>query len=146
MGKRHLLFWVFCISMSVVSFSVFGSKTAWTQPTTHTVAKGDTLESICIRYYGNRDLLPKLWKKNPYVTNPSRLQTGDITQERGSCQAAENDHRRLACELLTQRERLTGFVKSSHIWQGITLVRKSVRNRGQRKGGEGESRKYGSHD
>ena len=78
MGKRHLLFWVFCISMSVISFSVFGSKAAWTQPTTHTVAKGDTLESICIRYYGNRDLLPKLWKKNPFVTNPARLQTGDV--------------------------------------------------------------------
>lgn len=76
--KRHLLFWAFCISVSLFSFSVFGSIAAWAQPSTHTVIKGDTLENICVRYYGNRDLLPKLWKKNPFVTNPARLQIGDV--------------------------------------------------------------------
>ena len=64
--------------MSIFSFSVFGSIAAWAQPSTHTVVKGDTLENICIRYYGNRDLLPKLWKMNPFVTNPARLQVGDV--------------------------------------------------------------------
>ena len=76
--KRHLLFWAFWIGVSIFSFSVFGSTAAWAQPSTHTVVKGDTLENICIRYYGNRDLLPKLWKMNPFVTNPARLQVGDV--------------------------------------------------------------------
>ena len=76
--KRHLLFWAFWISVSIFSFSVFGSIAAWAQPLTHTAIKGDTLENICIRYYGNRDLLPNLWKKNPFVTNPARLQIGDV--------------------------------------------------------------------
>ena len=76
--KRHLLFWAFWIGVSIFSFSVFGSIAAWAQPSTHTVVKGDTLENICIRYYGNRDLLPKLWKMNPFVTNPARLQVGDV--------------------------------------------------------------------
>ena len=78
MRKRHLLFWAFWIGVSIFSFSVFGSIAAWAQPSTHTVVKGDTLENICIRYYGNRDLLPKLWKMNPFVTNPARLQVGDV--------------------------------------------------------------------
>jgi len=76
--KRHLLFFVFRISLNVFLFSVFGSVVVWAQPSTHTVVKGDTLQSISVQYYGNRDLWPKLWKKNSFVTDPGRLQPGDV--------------------------------------------------------------------
>ena len=42
------------------------------------MVKGDTLESICIQYYGNRDLFPKLWKKNPAVIDPTKLKAGEV--------------------------------------------------------------------
>lgn len=42
------------------------------------MVKGDTLESICIQYYGNRNLLPELWKKNPSVIDPAKLKPGDV--------------------------------------------------------------------
>jgi len=58
----------------VFSFSADGRA----EPSTHTVAKGDTLQSISIQYYGNRDLWPKLWKKNPFVTDPGHLHPGDV--------------------------------------------------------------------
>jgi LysM repeat protein len=47
------------------------------QPTTHTVQKGDTLWSICEKYYGDSTLWPKLWEMNPFVTNPHLLKPGD---------------------------------------------------------------------
>ena len=76
--KRRLLFFVFWISVGVFSFSVFGSAMARAQPSTHTVVRGDTLQSISVQYYGNRDLWPKLWKKNSFVTDPGRLHPGDV--------------------------------------------------------------------
>ena len=76
--KRWLLFFVFRISVSIFSFSVFGSAGAWAQPSTHTVVRGDTLQRISVQYYGNRDLWPKLWKKNSFVTDPGRLRPGGI--------------------------------------------------------------------
>lgn len=48
------------------------------QTTTHTVQKGDTLWSICEKYYGNADLWPKLWQMNPFITNPHFLHKGDV--------------------------------------------------------------------
>jgi hypothetical protein len=72
--KRYLLFFVLWVSLSVFSFSPFsGAETS-----THTAVKGDTLQSICVQYYGNRDLWPKLWKKNPIVTDPGHLNPGDV--------------------------------------------------------------------
>jgi hypothetical protein len=60
--------------MSLFLFSVPG----WAQPSTHTVVKGDTLQSISVKYYGNLDLWPKLWKTNSFVTDPGRLHPGDV--------------------------------------------------------------------
>ncbi len=74
MRKGHLLFFVFMFSVSVFSFSVDGR----TETSTHTVVKGDTLQSISVQYYGDRDLWPKLWKKNPFVTDPNLLHPGDV--------------------------------------------------------------------
>ena len=54
------------------------SVTTWAQPLTHTVQKGDTLWSICGKYYGDPDLWPKLWEMNPFITNPHLLKPGDI--------------------------------------------------------------------
>ena len=48
------------------------------QPSTHKVQKGDTLWSICEKYYGDATLWPKLWEMNPFVTNPHLLKPGDV--------------------------------------------------------------------
>jgi hypothetical protein len=50
----------------------------WAQPLSHTVQKGDTLWSICEKYYGDPDLWPKLWEMNPFITNPHLLKPGDV--------------------------------------------------------------------
>lgn len=78
MRKKHSLFFVLWVSASVLSFSLFSGSAAWAQPSTHTVVKGDTLQSICVHYYGDRDLWPKLWKKNPFVTDPGLLHPGEV--------------------------------------------------------------------
>jgi LysM repeat protein len=48
------------------------------QPSTYKVQRGDTLWSICEKYYGDPTLWPKLWEMNPFVTNPHLLKPGDI--------------------------------------------------------------------
>lgn len=48
------------------------------QPSTHKVQRGDTLWSICEKYYGDSTLWPKLWEMNPFVTNPHLLKPGDL--------------------------------------------------------------------
>jgi LysM repeat protein len=48
------------------------------QPSTYKVQKGDTLWSICEKYYGDPTLWPKLWEMNPFVTNPHLLKPGDV--------------------------------------------------------------------
>jgi LysM domain len=48
------------------------------QPTTHKAQRGDTLWSICEKYYGDPTLWPKLWEMNPFVTNPHLLKPGDL--------------------------------------------------------------------
>lgn len=74
MKKNFLAFFILWAGMSLFLFSVSG----WAQPSTHTVVKGDTLQSISVKYYGNRDLWPKLWKANSFVTDPGRLHPGDV--------------------------------------------------------------------
>ncbi|MBT3256400.1 MAG: LysM peptidoglycan-binding domain-containing protein [Deltaproteobacteria bacterium] len=74
MKKKFLAFFILWAGMSLFLFSVPG----WAQPSTHTVVKGDTLQSISVQYYGDRDLWPKLWKENSFVTDPGRLHPGDV--------------------------------------------------------------------
>ncbi|HUU39857.1 MAG TPA: LysM domain-containing protein [Desulfatiglandales bacterium] len=44
---------------------------------THMVKKGDTLWSICERYYGDPFLWPELWEMNKFITNPHWINPGD---------------------------------------------------------------------
>lgn len=43
----------------------------------HTVKKGDTLWSICEKYYGDPFLWPELWEMNKFITNPHWIKPGD---------------------------------------------------------------------
>jgi hypothetical protein len=45
---------------------------------THVVQKGDTLWSICEKYYGDPYLWPELWEMNKFITNPHWLKPGDV--------------------------------------------------------------------
>lgn len=45
---------------------------------THIVKKGDTLWSICEKYYGDPYLWPELWEMNQFVTNPHWISPGDV--------------------------------------------------------------------
>jgi hypothetical protein len=48
------------------------------QAITHVVQKGDTLWSICEKYYGDPYLWPELWEMNKFITNPHWLKPGDV--------------------------------------------------------------------
>lgn len=72
------------------------------QTLTHTVEKGDTLWSICEKYYGNPDLWPKLWQMNPFITNPHFLHPGDLItlleQEPITTEAPDEDTEEMVSE------------------------------------------------
>jgi len=42
------------------------------------VQKGDTLWSICEKYYSDPYLWPELWEMNKFITNPHWLKPGDV--------------------------------------------------------------------
>jgi len=70
--NRYLL-----ISLLLV-FGLISAPMVGAQQLTHSVKKGDTLWSICEKYYGDPDLWPKLWQMNPFITNPHLLTPGDV--------------------------------------------------------------------
>ncbi|MBN2577049.1 MAG: LysM peptidoglycan-binding domain-containing protein [Deltaproteobacteria bacterium] len=47
-------------------------------PELHVVAKGDTLWSLCSRYFGDPWRWPRLWAANPVITNPHWIFPGDV--------------------------------------------------------------------
>ena len=47
-------------------------------PELHVVQKGDTLWSICSKYFGDPWRWPRLWAANPLVTNPHWIFPGDV--------------------------------------------------------------------
>lgn len=47
-------------------------------PETYIVAKGDTLWSICSRFFSNPYFWPKLWSYNEMITNPHWIYPGDL--------------------------------------------------------------------
>jgi hypothetical protein len=55
-----------------------------TRPTTsglpelHVVQKGDTLWSLCSKYFGDPWRWPRLWAQNPIITNPHWIFPGDV--------------------------------------------------------------------
>lgn len=75
-NRYRLAVLLIAIAVFFVGSSI--SVTTWAQPLTHTVQKGDTLWSICEKYYGDPDLWPKLWEMNTFITNPHLLKPGDV--------------------------------------------------------------------
>ncbi len=73
MKKRHSLLFFLWISLGAISFCAH----AWAETTIHTVVEGDTLEKISVKYYGSREFWPMLWKKNPFITDPTKLTPGE---------------------------------------------------------------------
>ena len=47
-------------------------------PELHVVQKGDTLWSLCSKYFGDPWRWPRLWAANPLVTNPHWIFPGDV--------------------------------------------------------------------
>jgi LysM repeat protein len=66
---------IFMISSLIL---IVGPTNLQAQISTHKVQRGDTLWSICEKYYGDPTVWPKLWEMNPFVTNPHLLKTGDV--------------------------------------------------------------------
>lgn len=75
-SKKSICFFLLLIAIGL--FLISSSSIIHAQANTHTVQKGDTLWDICERYYGDPDLWPKLWKMNPFITNPHLLSPGDV--------------------------------------------------------------------
>lgn len=66
------------ISLSFALFLGLSSSSAAVKKVTHVVKRGDTLWSICERYYGDPYLWPELWEMNKFITNPHWLHPGDV--------------------------------------------------------------------
>jgi hypothetical protein len=47
-------------------------------PELHVVQKGDTLWSLCSKYFGDPWRWPRLWASNPSITNPHWIFPGDV--------------------------------------------------------------------
>lgn len=79
MKKLYLVFYLslllFCIAFMVSNS--FAQKQDLSEKRIHTVVKGDTLWDICKAYYNNPFLWPKLWAKNPHISNPHLIYPGD---------------------------------------------------------------------
>jgi hypothetical protein len=55
-----------------------GSQAQGGLPDMHVVQKGDTLWSLCSKYYGDPWRWPRLWSQNPIITNPHWIFPGDV--------------------------------------------------------------------
>jgi hypothetical protein len=73
---RKKYFTIIILLMFVCLFSY--QSMAIAQQLTHIVGRGETLWSICEKYYGDAYLWPKLWQMNPFITNPHFLNPGDV--------------------------------------------------------------------
>jgi len=78
MAKK--LFW-FCITMTLtlcvcVAVPLFAQEKKDTEEV-YTIKKGDTLWAISSRFMSNPFLWPKLWQRNPYITNPHWIYPGN---------------------------------------------------------------------
>ena len=74
------LLW-FCITMTLtlcfcVAISLFAQEKKDTEEV-YTIKKGDTLWAISSRFMSNPFLWPKLWQRNPYITNPHWIYPGN---------------------------------------------------------------------
>ncbi len=67
--------WIAIISL-VLFFTL--SNVVLADPPTYVAVKGDSLKTICRAYYGNPDLWRELWRINPSIVNPDRLEPGFV--------------------------------------------------------------------
>jgi len=62
-----------------VAFSLFGQEKKETDEL-YTVKRGDTLWDISARFLKNPYLWPRLWQRNPYITNPHWIYPGNTVR------------------------------------------------------------------
>ena len=74
--KSRLTYLVLFLSLAL--FLSLSSPSSAGEKLTHVVKRGDTLWSICERYYGDPYLWPELWEMNEFITNPHWLHPGDV--------------------------------------------------------------------
>jgi len=58
--------------------AVIAAPATGSMPELHVVQKGDTLWSLCSRYYNDPWRWPRLWAANPLITNPHWIFPGDV--------------------------------------------------------------------
>ncbi len=78
MAKK--LLW-FCVTV-VLAFSFCATLSSFAQEKkdtdeVYTIKKGDTLWALSSRFLSNPFLWPKLWQRNPYITNPHWIYPGN---------------------------------------------------------------------
>jgi hypothetical protein len=66
------------LSLFLVLFLIIPPSSSAGKKVIHIVEKGDTLWSICEKYYGDPNLWPELWEMNKFITNPHWLTPGDV--------------------------------------------------------------------
>ena len=72
----HLIFASVLILSFCLAFSLYGQEKKEAEEL-YTVKKGDTLWDISSKFLKNPYLWPKLWQRNPYITNPHWIYPGN---------------------------------------------------------------------
>jgi hypothetical protein len=71
-------------SMTDSQDKVTGATASGATPELHVVQKGDTLWSLCSKYFNDPWRWPRLWAANPVITNPHWIFPGDIIRLGGA--------------------------------------------------------------
>ncbi|OGP91203.1 MAG: hypothetical protein A2156_02775 [Deltaproteobacteria bacterium RBG_16_48_10] len=74
--RRFCWFCVVSVLTLSVAFSLFAQEKKEAEEI-YTIKKGDTLWDISSRFLQNPFLWPKLWQRNPYITNPHWIYPGN---------------------------------------------------------------------
>ncbi len=71
------------------SFVLGGATTRYSDASTHTVRRGDTLWGICDSYFKNPYQWPRIWSYNPQIQNPHWIYPGDQVKLKAGVVAAQ---------------------------------------------------------